>query len=133
MVASPAPQRRRTRWSRERLEVALREYVGDATKFPTNAQLERDGRHDLVRAIKYGEGQAAWAERLGLERGPGQDRAPYTPTDAIRDARTIIAQEGYLPGLDRIRAAGWPRLASHIQRSQGNTSKFVAACGDQLT
>lgn len=93
--------------------------------------MERDGRHDLVRAIKYGDGQAVWAERLGLERCPGQDRAPYGPADAVRDARAIVAQEGYLPGLDWIRAAGWPRLASPIKRNHGNTSKFVAACSDQ--
>jgi hypothetical protein len=54
------------RWSDERIERELREWLGDAGVWPTKAQFAAAGRMGLLRAIYDRDGTAVWAERMGV-------------------------------------------------------------------
>jgi hypothetical protein len=123
----PGPRPDRRRWTPKTIHAELRAYAAGMEHFPTAAQMEADGRGDLRRAIRNYGGTKHWAEKVGLSLRPGQDRAPYDTDDAVADARRLVAERGELPGMDKIRALGYPRLASFIHwRCGSSTSRFIA-------
>lgn len=115
------------------METALRELCAEREFFPTAAELEAAGRHDVRMALKKFGGHAEWAQRLGLPLRPGQDRTPYGAEDAVRDARLLMAELGPLPNMHAVRAHGYPRLASYIKlHHRGSVKDFLAARAAQL-
>lgn len=128
-VVAPPEKRARhggtRKWTDERLEAALREFIGERPYFPTAEEFERAGRHDLRNAVKKYGGTVRWAARLGKVLGTGQDRRPYGREDAVRDARKLIAEHGHLPGTEAVRQLGYPRLATFIQVQSGGTKRFI--------
>jgi hypothetical protein len=122
----PAKKRRAPqKWSDEAIESELRKLVSDlGGRFPTRVDFESRGLHGLRRAVAR-KGGRAWAEKLGLELSPGQDRAPYGIEEARRDIGAVVAEVGRLPGPDTVRQLGHPRLATLIARS-GGTARFCA-------
>jgi hypothetical protein len=115
------------RWTAEKLEAALREFIGERPGWPTAPEFVSAGRIDLRDAVKRHGGAVEWARRLGKELRPGQDRTPYEESDAVADAREIVRLRGSLPSQRVIRALGYPRLASFLQhRYPGGVRRFRA-------
>lgn len=89
---------------------------------PTTRELNRRGRGDLRHAITRSGGTHAWAERLGLEIRPGQDRTAYGPHDARADAREVIRALGLLPHAAAARKLGYGQLATFMEYAGGKAS-----------
>lgn len=97
---------------------------------PSSAELDGAGRSDLRRAMKLYGGAVEWAEDLGLELRPGQDRRPYTSDDARREIEEVMAYVGRLPSSGCIRGLGYRRLAAFVER-MGGSRRVLAALGLQ--
>jgi hypothetical protein len=116
------------RWTDEELERELREFLAGRDSMPTRPEFEQQGRNDLRAAMSDFGGIAYWAHRLGVSLRPGQEREAYLVEDALRDARAVYEQEGLLPNTKRLRALGFNRLASFIER-EGGVARFAAKHG----
>lgn len=113
------------RWDDKRLRAELKALVEQLDCFPSYNQLSAMGREDLRCALKRNGGSGWWARELGVALGPGQDRSRYTRKDATRDAEAVIAELGYLPSTTRLRALGYPRLASYAEVRHRSPTGFV--------
>jgi hypothetical protein len=87
--------------------------------FPTRKEFDAAGRPDLRCAVSDFGGTLYWADRLGLELRPGQDRN-YTVADAVVEARAVVAERGHLIAVRRLREDGHGLLASVVQRYGGS-------------
>lgn len=102
------------------IERALRQFTDGCSHFPTRREFDRAGKQDLRCAVTDYGGCEYWATRLGLALTPRQQASrPYSDDDAVADARNIVADGGHLPGVRRLRAAGYGRLATKVQAAGG--------------
>jgi len=115
-----APRRARGPYSRTEasVEAALRAFCEGLARFPTLGDIDAAGRSDLRGAVQL-RGVAYWADRLGLDVEETRLRLPYSEADALRDARAVIAQEGYLPGEHVLRRLNFTKLATAVHKSGG--------------
>jgi hypothetical protein len=111
--------RRRHRWTDERVVRELREFVAGRDTFPSRPQFEAAGRGDLWNAIRRHGGSALWAPRVGLSLREAQHRQALSAEEAVSQAKTVIAEDGYLPGSTKLRALGYPKLATYIYFAGG--------------
>lgn len=114
-----------TTWTDERLEAALREFVGDAVEWPSRTRFMAADRQGLYEAMRDHGGHLYWAHRLGLRLSSAQQPRSVPLDELVDQARTVIAQEGRLPNQERLRLLGYPRLATAVQRA-GGAQKFKA-------
>jgi hypothetical protein len=96
-------------------------------RLPTAIELEHAGLRGLRHAIGR-RGIVFWAGWLDVPLAPGQDRTPYGREQALDDARLVLRREGRIPGTNRLRELGHPRLAGFIVK-EGGTKKFCARFG----
>ena len=113
-----------SQWPDDRtLQRELEAFTAGRSFFPTQREFNRADRADLRAAVTDLGGTAYWAERLGLPIRSRQDKTPYTEADALRDAQRVITEHGRLPGVRKLRALGYARLASAVQAA-GGASRF---------
>jgi len=108
------------KWTPDRVEEELEEFLADRTTWPTADEFNAAGHRALLAAVERSpSGIGYWANRLGCELAPMQDRAPYPLHVALAEARELIAAHGKLPNIMRLRELGHPRLAYLVQKSGG--------------
>jgi hypothetical protein len=116
------------KWTDKRIEQELRRLVDEnGGHLPTATELERGGLSGLRRAIGR-RGISFWAEWLDIPLASGQDRSPYGHEQALEDARLVLRKQGRIPGTNRLRELGHPRLAGFIVK-EGGAKKFCARFG----
>lgn len=125
--------RRPYRWTLETLHAELEVFCAGRTSFPTSREFNAAGRGDLRQAVSDIGGAAHWAEAIGLPLTAGQHREPYSFEDARADAFKLLGQHALqeLPNAHAIRAAGFPRLATYVQRN-GGVKRFMQRLRDDL-
>lgn len=118
------------KWTEPRIRRELIAFMRErrSKRWPTSSEFRAAGRADLMSAITAYGGVVYWAEKVGAELGPGQNREPYLMTEALAEAREVIEQLGYLPGLDTLRELGHFRLVT-VVRAHGGAAKFCAEFG----
>jgi hypothetical protein len=94
--------------------------------FPTLRQLRAMGQGPLARAVSVHGGFNRWAAETGYAIAPRSDRQPYDWNDARRDVERVIEEWGVLPGGQRLRTAGYRRLATFLQDTAGNRHRLLA-------
>lgn len=112
------------RWNDEELERELRDFLGERDSMPTRTEFEQVGRNDLRVAVSNFGGIACWAHRLDIRLRAGQERETYGVEDALKDAHAVHEREGFLPNTKRLRALGFNRLASFIDK-EGGVARFA--------
>lgn len=113
------------KWTDKRIEEELGRLVErNGGRFPSAIELQDAGLSGLRRAIGR-RGIAFWASWLDIPLAPGQDRSPYGHEEALADARAVLVKEGRIPGTNRLRDLGHPRLAGFIVK-EGGVKKFSA-------
>lgn len=118
------------RWTDDRLRAELEAFLAERQArglrgWPVAAEFDTSGREGLRDAIKRLGGATFWAAELGVPLRPGQDRSPYGESEALRDTRLVVAEQGRLPGGPALRRLGHPRLASYLSR-RGGSKSFAA-------
>lgn len=123
------PRRGRSReWSDERIEEQLALLLAGRETWPRQAEFEVYGLRGLAMAVHRYGGLAYWAKRTGVTLSSGQDRGRYLELDARRDTLVVLGRLGYLPNTRRIRAEGFPRLASFIDARGGGARAWLIDC-----
>ena len=122
-----APRGRPRQWTEARVRQELAEVLGHwtFTRFPTGKQFKELGAAKLLWAMERHGGLERWAREFDMPVQTPRDRTPYGLTAAKRDALAVIAAVGVLPGGQRLKLLGKPRLASSallglLTRSEGS-------------
>lgn len=128
-----AGARKPYRWTLETLQTELEVFCAGRASFPTSREFNAAGRGDLRQAVTDIGGTAHWAEVIGLPLTAGQHREPYSFEDARADAFELLGQRALreLTNAHAIRAAGFPRLATFVQRN-GGVKRFMQRLRDDL-
>ncbi|MEA2372619.1 MAG: hypothetical protein QOH12_3013 [Solirubrobacteraceae bacterium] len=120
--------RRPWKWTEERLLEELEDFLADHAAWPPASAFRAAGREDLYHAMVRHGGVEYWREELGMFPEPGATRPSYGTHRAVEDARELIDRLGFLPNTTRVRALGFPRLATRIQVA-GGTKAFCRLHG----
>jgi hypothetical protein len=117
-TGTKAGPRRRTD---EQIEAELREFTAGCAKnqWPTRLTFQRAGRGALWSAMRNRGGSVWWAQRLGFTPRSQQDRRAPSEAEAVELARSLVGTHGYLPSAERLRASGFPKLATVVARVGG--------------
>jgi hypothetical protein len=118
-AAGGAPSASRRRWTHDRIEAELSALLAQRSTWPNQEEFAQYGLRGLAMAVSRYGGITYWAERMGVRTRPGQRRGGYDERQARLDTEELIARLGYLPNARRIRAEGFPRLASLVNRRGG--------------
>jgi hypothetical protein len=117
------------RWTDVQLEAELRAFTEECDEFPTGVDFDAANRGDLRSAVNELGGPAYWADVVGLPLPASRLQTPYETTDAIRDAQSVIAALGYLPGEPTLRRLGYGKLATRVRQTRGGAAAFVVRHG----
>ncbi len=127
------------RWTDERIRAELLQFLEQRRletgreNWPTAVEFEARGAQRLRRVLRDHGGVTFWADQVGVPLRPGQDRSRYSDEKAAAELRALIERLGRVPGANKIRQLGYPRLASRIQhRCAGNVKRFCAQHGIEL-
>jgi hypothetical protein len=107
------------KWTPERLEEELDDFLGDRDDWPIVAEFRAAGREALYDAVLQHGGARMWAARLGVSPPTGPGRQPYPLHQALEDARAVIEAEGHLPNQRRLSELGHGRLGTTVARAGG--------------
>ena len=134
-ATTPRARGRPREWDEAKLrsELAVLLATWPHEHFPTLRQLRAIGQEPLARAVSVHGGFNRWAAETGYAIAPRSDRQPYDWEDARRDVARVIEEWGVVPGGQRLRNAGYRRLATFLQDTAGNRHRLLAGLGyDQL-
>jgi hypothetical protein len=117
------------KWTEQRTRSELEQLLArTGGRLPSAQDLERQGLWGLRNAMRR-RGVGYWAQELGLELRPGQDRRPYGLEQALADMRSVVCTQQEIVGWDRLRALGFSRLASYLRRQPISSVDFCRAHG----
>jgi hypothetical protein len=116
------------KWTDQRIKAELAKFVEGKDSFPTKRQFHRAGQERLWRAIREHGGVQLWAPRVGLPLREAQRRQGLSEAEAVRQAGEVIAEHGHLPGADKLRTLGHPKLATYIYFA-GGARRFLVRHG----
>lgn len=119
-----APRSRRY-WTDDRIEAELASLLEGRDTWPLHEEFAAYGLRGLAMAVSRYGGISYWAERMGVRLGTGQNRSHYTEYNARLDTEEVIGRLGFLPNVNRIRAEGFGRLASFINRRGGGVRAWL--------
>jgi hypothetical protein len=130
-ATTPRARGRPRKWDEAKLRSELAVFLATwpHRHFPTLRQLRAIGQGPLARAVSVHGGFNRWAAETGYAIAPRSDRQPYNWDDARRDVARVIEEWGVLPGGQRLRNAGYQRLATFLQDTAGNRHQLLAGLG----